>query len=137
MKIFLDTNIVADWLFGREGQASAEKVISIGNLPFNGVYTSVLSMSNIAYLTRKGHDYDYVRAQMHRVSSCCNILTYCDFYSALKNASPDFEDAVQIACAEGKTCDVIITHDTKHFRGYTCIPVYTPEEFLSRCEGLS
>lgn len=135
IKIFLDTNIVADWLFGREGEGLAEELLSFGNMPLNAVYTSVLSMSNLAYLSRKGHDSSYVLAQMNKVSAFCNILNDCDFYSALKIGSPDFEDSLQIACAESKACDVIITHNIKHFRGYTCIPVYTPEEFLSKCEG--
>lgn len=135
IKIFLDTNIIADWLFGREGEGLAEELLNIGNKPFSAVYTSVLSMSNLAYLSRRGHDSKYVLAQMNKVSAYCNILNDGDFYSALKNGSPDFEDALQISCAESKDCDVIITHNIKHFRGYTYIPVYTPEEFLSKCEG--
>lgn len=54
------------------------------------------------------------------------------YYNALKSDCPDFEDALQIYCADDGNCDVIVTRDKKHFDAYTDIPVYTPKEFIKK-----
>lgn len=66
----------------------------------------------------------------------CKILQMNDFqvYQALKNQTPDFEDALQIACADLEVCDFIITNNKKHFEGFTYIPVFTPDEFIERVQ---
>ena len=51
---------------------------------------------------------------------------------AVRSGHPDFEDAMQIACAEYELCDAIITRNKKHFEPYTDIPVYTPEELIAK-----
>ena len=140
MKISLDTNVILDTIQDRAGKEHAERIMQMSDDDkFIRCYTSFLTMANTAYVLRKGRTKDQVISLLRESSSMCHVLSMYDthFFSALKIDTPDFEDALQIACAESKECDVIITHDTKHFRGYTCIPVYTPEEFLSRCEGLS
>ena len=53
-------------------------------------------------------------------------------YDALRSDCPDFEDALQIACAEADNCDFILTSNIRHFQRYTRIPVYTPAEFLEK-----
>ena len=57
------------------------------------------------------------------------------YYDALRSDNPDFEDALQISCADYGNCDVIVTRDTKHFDAYTDIPVYTPKEFLDKLQA--
>ena len=49
------------------------------------------------------------------------------------HSSPDFEDSLQIMCAEEKLCDVIVTDNAGHFRDFTDIPVLTPADFLAQC----
>lgn len=140
MKIYLDTNVILDTIQDRAGKEDAERIMQMAD-DDNSIrcYTSFLTMANTAYVLRKGRTKEQIISLLRESSSKCNVLSMYDthFYSALKIDSPDFEDALQIACAESKECDVIITHDTKHFRGYTCIPVYTPEEFLMKCKGIS
>ena len=52
-----------------------------------------------------------------------------DVRFALSSKMADKEDAMQLSCAKGCGCDVIITRDEKHFEEST-IPVLTPEQFL-------
>ena len=64
----------------------------------------------------------------------CKIITLEEImlYEGLKSACPDFEDAMQISCAESVDCNYIITRNKKDFGAYTDIPVYTPKEFLKK-----
>ena len=54
-----------------------------------------------------------------------------DVYSGIRSDNPDFEDAMQLCCADAGRVDAIITNNKKHFAPYTDIPVYTPDEFLA------
>lgn len=135
MKIFLDTNVILDWLLGREGAESSMKVLSYAHgKKYVREYTSLLSMTNIAYICRKTYPPSEIRTILKKVlKHLSNVLAMSDmvFYNALECKSPDFEDSLQIQCAEFEGCDVIITRNGSHFKSYTPLPVMTPEEFLS------
>ena len=51
---------------------------------------------------------------------------------ALKSDCPDFEDALQIACAESNTVNILVTNNKKDFERFTDLPVYTSKEFVMR-----
>lgn len=132
MNIFLDTNVVLDSVFNGEGQKSTQKLFAM-NSTFTRCSTSFLSMANAAYIIRKGRTDDEVKQCLKEIEKKCKILPMSDqmFYNALKCKSPDFEDSLQIQCAEFEGCDVIITRDVNHYKDYTPLPVLTPEEFLA------
>ena len=67
-----------------------------------------------------------------------NVLPMNDMqiYVAVRNgSSPDFEDNLQIMCAEYGGCDLVITDNVSHFRDHTDIPVLSPDEFLEHCSA--
>lgn len=132
MRIFLDTNVVLDSVFQREGQKSTQRIMGM-NSSFTRCCTSFLSLANTAYIIRKGRTIEEVKQCLKEIERNCKILPMGDqmFYNALKCKSPDFEDSLQIQCAEFEGCDVIITRNVSHFKAYTPLPVMTPEEFLS------
>ena len=84
-----------------------------------------LTVANAAFIFKKGRQKD-------EVLNCMNDM---QIHDALKCKSPDFEDSLQIMCAEEKGCDVILTNNVTHFRDYTDIPVLTPAEFLSHAQS--
>ena len=137
MKIYLDTNVVLDRISERAGSALADTLFSCYNSDFNRLYASCLSVADSAYILRKALSRDKLRDILKEFCRECNILPMNDMqiYDALKCKSPDFEDSLQIMCAEEKGCDVILTNNVTHFRDYTDIPVLTPAEFLSHAQS--
>ena len=137
MKIFLDTNVILDYLQERDG---FEAVLDILGMAVDKkeycVYTSFLSIADSAYILRKTHDNERLKSVFKNIMGFCNVLPMNDMqiYEAVRSGtSPDFEDNLQIMCAEYGGCDLIITDNVSHFRGHTDIPVLSPEEFVSRC----
>ena len=130
--LFLDTNVILDSVFNREGQKSTQKILGLSPRKAK-CCTSILSMANAAYIIRKGRTVSEVRECMKEIFNQCKVLSMGDqmFFNALRCKSPDFEDSLQIQCAEFEGCDVIITRNVSHFKAYTPLPVMTPEEFLS------
>ena len=140
MKIFLDTNVILDIYFPeRQGKQNALLILQVGNKPLSSrTYVSSLTIANSHYILRKAQGAEQALCCIKELFETCKIAKVDDFavYHALRSGSPDFEDALQIASAESNACDVIVTHDKKHYSGYTVIPVYTPEEFLAHCRKL-
>ena len=135
-KIFLDTNVLLDLIERRSGLEMAEKIIEyVANNSAERLYVSALTMANAAFVIRR-RTVQEVKLCLSECMGFCNVLPMNDMqlYEAVRSGtSPDFEDNLQIMCAEYGGCDLIITDNTGHFRGHTDIPVLSPEEFVSRC----
>lgn len=136
MKIFLDTNIIIDLAEERSGCQIISSAIMELSSPSTRFYISSLTMSNAAYILRR-HLGDSLHDRLLNIFNEFSVLPVGDMQvmGALKMNGPDFEDNLQIMCAEDKGCDLIITRNVKHFRPYTDIPVYSPEEFRAILEA--
>lgn len=134
-KYFIDTNVLADLVLDRDGADLAKQILELCNSDrWTHLYTSYLSIANIAFLLRK-RSTDDIRKCLLSIMDKCEVLPMNNeqMLSAIRDCnSPDFEDALQIMCAEEKNCDVIITNNVKHFKSFTEIPVLTPSEFLNK-----
>ena len=53
-KVFLDTNILLDFVTGREGMDEASAILQLKEEGRLNLVTSILSMANTAYVARKG-----------------------------------------------------------------------------------
>ena len=134
MRVFLDTNILMDTLIiGRPSHETSLKVIdqpASGEIRFS---ISVLSIADLVYSCRKHFTHEYLLSKVVFFQKRWRILELSAFniYEAVKSDCPDFEDALQISIAESD-CDVIVTNNTKDFKGYTTLEVLTPQEFLDK-----
>lgn len=133
-KLFLDTNVLLDFLLRRDGWESVAQLIDLSIRQEVRCCCSYQSIAEIAYIVRKSSDADVVRRIIKELMSWCEILspTSQDIDTAIKLNHPDFEDILQILCAEMKDCDVIVTRNLKHFDGYTDIPVISCGALVSR-----
>lgn len=134
-KVFLDTNVIIDIVENRKDAPFVQRILEYARKSeHTHVYASYLAMADTAFVIRKRGAPD-IRAAISALMKVIDVLPCNDsqIMHAGKCHSPDYEDSLQIACAESKDCDVIITHNTGHFRGFTEIPVITPEEFVSHC----
>ncbi|MBR2018157.1 MAG: PIN domain-containing protein [Prevotella sp.] len=130
-KIFIDTNIIIDLLIKRDGYIASAKILALAKDNDVTLYSSVLTMANIAYILRKSFVGDGLYQQMMKLSNilCVSDLTKKQFEQAISLKARDFEDALQYYCAMDNSCDVIITRNKKDFT-FSTITVLTPEEYF-------
>ena len=132
--VFLDTNIFLDQLQQRAGMESAERILALGRQGQIRICLSALTVVNVAYIMRKTESLDKIKKVFSDWMDAFVILpdSDMDIYGSIRSDNPDFEDAMQLACADAARVDAIITGNKKHFAPYTDIPVFTPDEFLAK-----
>ena len=134
-KIFLDTNIIIDFLGERENfyEASA-KVLTLADKKKIKIFTSPTSISNTYYLLSKFENTKIALEKIRKFKLLCHISVMDDeviekaIHSDFKDFK-DFEDAMQYFSALATHCDVIITRNEKDFKN-AMIPVMNAESFL-------
>lgn len=134
MKVFVDTNVVLDFLLKREGFfEDARMVMVLGYNKLCDLYMSSLSFSNIAYIARKelaGDDLYDCFSDIRELLSVSSV-TQEEVDGAIKLKAKDFEDAIQYFSAKSMDADCIVTRNTKDF-AFSEIAVLTPGEFLKQ-----
>lgn len=131
-KVFLDTNILLDFITEREGVEEASSILQLGEEGQVSLTTSFLTMANVAYVARKGRNQAELYELMRGLSEMVEVsrMDEKQFQEALSIISTDFEDVLQFVCAKTFECDVIVTRNKKDFK-FSSITVLSPEEFLS------
>lgn len=136
-KIFLDTNVILDlFIPGREGKAAARSLLDLKETLGNDIrlFISFLSVADIAYVLRKHYDRIRMMEILRELLYFCDVLSMSDLsiFDALDSPCPDFEDALQLSCAEIKECDFLLTSNLRHFQGNTWMTILTPAQFLEK-----
>ena len=133
MKIFVDTNVIIDYLvdrvpFADDAEAVIDVCVSDGN---EGAFTG-LSACNAVYIIGRYVGRREAELLVREVSSLVGLLPIAteDIKKNLGAEHPDFEDSLQIAAAQAWGADVIITRDMEGFVN-SPIKVLTPAEFLN------
>lgn len=131
-KIFLDTNIILDFLGEREGfyEASA-KIMTLADKKKIQVYTSPSSISNVFYVLAKYENPKITLEKIRKFKLLCSMSVMDEevVEKAIHSDFKDFEDAMQYFSALASNCDIIITRNEKDFKN-ALIPVMNAEEFL-------
>jgi len=136
-EIFLDTNIVIDYLINREPfSQSALRLFSLAENNKIRLNISAISYTTIYYVLRKNNSHQAIIQNLVLLSGLCNVLpvNQAILDQAMKSGFTDFEDAVQYYSAlQNKNCSVIISRNTKDFQ-FSEIKVMLPDEFLKVSE---
>lgn len=137
-KVFLDTNVILDWLFQRDESGAAKKIMQCAANRYMNATTSILSMANVAYLARKGRTRTQLYEIMAYLTHVIKTLPMDELQLKATIAQPvtDFEDMLQYQCAVANGCDFIVTRNTKHFQ-FSQLPLYTPEAFADSFPSVS
>ena len=133
MKVFVDTNIVLDFLLKRTGFfEEARMIMVLGYNKLCNLYLSSLSFSNIAYIARKELSGDALCDCFSEVRELLAVspVTQEEVDGAIKLKAKDFEDAIQYYSAKSIGADCIVTRNIKDFQ-FSEIPAYKPEELLN------
>ena len=138
-KLFLDTNVILDlYIPRREGKEAARTLLDLRDASEDNIrlYLSFLSVANIAYVLRKHYDKARMKEIIRELFHFCDVLSMSDIsiLDALDSPCPDFEDSLQLSCAEMKECDFLLTSNLHHFQGTTWMTVLTPTQFLEKLQ---
>ena len=131
-RIFLDTNIVIDYLSKRE--PFGEDALRIFSLSpkYHHLCISALSFTTIYYVLRKHFGQEQLLEKLALLQDLMEVLPTDEevISLAIHSEFTDFEDAVQYYTALNGNCAIIVTRNPRDFRKSE-IQVFTPSEFLS------
>ena len=134
-KLFIDTNIVLDFLLARNPfDISAKKIFELAAEGSASLYISINSFTDIIYFVSKQYNVEDVRSQMYDLLDFVYIIDagQKEAQKSLKMLEFfDIEDAFQVQCAIKEGVDYIITRDIKGFAN-SSIPAMIPEEYLNK-----
>jgi predicted nucleic acid-binding protein len=134
MHLFLDTNILLDIIEARpEFVENSTQVLARAEEINARIFIAWHGLATIYYLIRRG------RTEADTIREIDQILNWAEIAPVDSNTAirarslvfPDFEDAMQSACAENCFADIIITRNTKDF-ALSRVPALSPFEFLQR-----
>ncbi len=131
-RIFLDTNIVIDFLGEREGfYEPAAKIMTLADHKKIKILTSPSSISHIYYLLSKYENTKIALDKIRKFKVLCSTSMMDNevVEKAINSDFKDFEDAMQYFSALASDCDLIVTRNEKDFKN-AMIPVINGESYL-------
>ena len=137
-KIFLDTNIIIDFLGEREVfYEPAAKIMTLADRKKIKIFTSPSSISNSYYLLSKYENTKTALEKIRKFKVLCSISMMDDevVEKAINSDFKDFEDAMQYFSALASHCDLIVTRNEKDFKN-AMIPVMNGESYLQTMKKL-
>lgn len=135
MKVFLDTNVVIDFLAHRDPfYSQAAQIMDLAVREEITIVVSSLTFVNAAYILRKIFDKDNLYRKLVQFAQLCEIsIVDGDIVrTAIIKQSHDFEDCVQCFSAMATDVDLIVTRDKMGFCEMPMLSM-TPNDFLARC----
>ena len=136
MKVFIDNNVLIDFLMRREPFCeAATKVFGMCEQGIVEGIVSSLSIVNAAYVLRKLLPQEELYKKFSILLDYCHLspISHGIVVRAIDEGKNDFEDAVQYQSAKEVGVDVILTRDKSGFQKSE-IPVLTPAECVAYCE---
>jgi predicted nucleic acid-binding protein len=131
-KLFVDTNIVLDYLMMRiPFYKSAAQLFSLASKGNIIIYISTLSFTTAHYYLLKRMERKQALIKISQFRKLITLLPVSErtIDMALASDFKDFEDAVQYHCAKSENISVLLTRDVKDYVT-SKIPVMTVENFL-------
>ena len=136
MKVLIDTNVILDVLYKREG--FYEDSLKIWKLCETGKldgYISALSIPNIVYILRRELDPEKTLEVINNINLVFKIYDLKSeiIMQAAEKKTKDYEDALQMVTAQKLKASFIVTRNIKDFAGSKIIAV-KPSELLERLD---
>lgn len=135
MNVFVDTNVLIDFICSREGfYDDAETLFSYALVGKINILFTDISVINTLYVGKKyGYSIDEVSERIKAVFDFCSLslIDSAVMLNALSSEWKDKEDATQYFSALNSCADIIITRNTKDFM-LSEINVATPSEFVAQ-----
>ena len=135
MKVFVDTNVIADWLIPtNSSHEDATAFMRLCLFRQVDAFVSSHSLADLFYITRKQFDAEERKSFIRLIVSRLTVLTEGNgvFIRALEaGGGTDLEDNLQMVCAERGGVDFIVTENLKDFRN-SAVPAISIRAALER-----
>ena len=145
MRVFIDTNIFAEYIFERAQSDSVQRVFQAIKEKKIDAYTSSASIYTMAYISeqmlkQKGVHQPELTEQIRKIIDSLLLLVHIgnmehsDMMDAANDSSfSDIEDAIQYHCALRNQCNFLITINIKDFgkANQDLTKVVSPNEFVA------
>ena len=131
MKVFLDTNILIDFVDYREKREYAKHIIELGAKGEITLFASYLTYANMAFILRhrpQEEKYRLLREARQNIVVVAPTVEHLDY--ALGHEVKDFENLLQYRCALEADCDVIVTNNPDDYEEFCQLPFFTSEDFV-------
>jgi predicted nucleic acid-binding protein len=130
-KLFIDINVVLDVVLDREVDGSSAAVMNLIDEGKAQGLLSATSYTTIYYLTNKYLDNRKSNNVIKDLLEILRVSTVDEktLTLALNEKGQDFEDNIQIVCAQLAKADYIITRNLSHFK-YSSTKALSPTEYL-------
>lgn len=138
MKLLIDTNVILDMVFQRNGCDKAMELFQKVKNNRDTAYITASSVTDIFYIIRKEiHDDKQTYVIMENIFKLVSILsvTEKDIQDAFKQRWKDFEDCVQYMAGKNNGVDYIITVNRKDYAD-AALPVLTPSSWIKDADRL-
>ena len=136
MNVFLDTNVIIDFMGEREGFFDdAAAIFAMIEDKRIMASASALTIVNCAYILKKCFNSEIM---LEKVGMLCEMLNVTpidrnQLMDAVQLRPYDYEDAVQYLSSLPSRPDVIITRDKRGFSSFDIL-VMTPAEFVQKAK---
>ncbi|MGX8698019.1 MAG: type II toxin-antitoxin system VapC family toxin [Prevotella sp.] len=133
-KVFLDTNILIDYL-ARRGKFffPAAQIVQLGQQRKCQILVSALSFATASFILESHHKLsnDIIVRKFAEFVKMCNVTPVDSLIinEAIDSRFADFEDAMQYYSAIREGADAIITRNSSDFNAAQ-IAIYEPQSFL-------
>ena len=131
IQVFLDTNVIIDYLGNRTGfYDDAAVIMSLAINQKIELNAAAMSFATASYILSKNNNNDRIKTLIADFCKICRVVSTdeeCVNYATLSDFE-DFEDAMQYKCAQKAKADYIVTRNIKDFKTAN-IKVRTPEDF--------
>lgn len=132
-KVFLDTNLLLDFLLDRK-PFSRDVAVILNHSSNSDLDIDVASISllNVNYIIAKAENKKSAHLKTSKINSLVNVLSVGqkEMNQSLLSKFKDFEDGVQNFCASNNNHSIIITRNVKDYKESE-LSILTPEEYLA------
>ncbi|MEQ8904618.1 PIN domain-containing protein [Ekhidna sp.] len=131
-KVFLDTDVILDFLIDREPFSShATAIFNLAEENKISLFTSSLCIHNVHYFVRKklGNKkaLEVISELIQMITIQCTCLDHIS--EAINSGFSDFEDAIQNAVSKENGINLILTRNIKDFKKSNLL-IQSPLEFI-------
>lgn len=133
-KVFLDTNVLLDFLLDRKPfNDDVAEIIEISISESIELCISSITVTDANYIIGRSEGSISANKKTKKILELVKVENVGEttVHSSSNSKFKDFEDGVQNFCATEANHKIIVTRNTKHFRE-SKLAIMTPKEFLAR-----
>lgn len=138
MRVLVDTNVILDLFLEREPFVNdAEALFKAIETQQLGGFVTATTLTDIFYIVRKQRNREIAKQAIFRILTAMQVCTVdrSILEAAISSQMPDFEDAIQLACAMSENLDAIVTRDVQDFTR-TNLPILSAGTLIARLSSL-